>query len=272
MKPKATRAAPDPRPSAETPPLVDLGRPLLAQVAALGPNYDAWVHKGISPRAAAAANDRPDSCQPARWQGSLRIFQSTFWESMSHIPWWLVPLVWIPIVSGLFAVATVHFGVPLGTAAWVFAGGAFTWTLVEYVLHRVVFHYIPRSGLGIRLHFLAHGIHHLDPWDGTRLVFPPVAGIGVATGLFFLTRLALPLDLTCAFMSGLLLGYITYDMTHYFTHHGKPRGRWGRFVRGWHLAHHHKHWTAMYGVSQPLWDFVFRTGRPAGPPSDAEDS
>ena len=65
-----------------------------------------------------------------------------------------------------------------------------------------------------------------------------------------------------ASMAGLLAGYVTYDMTHYYTHHAKPKSRWGKFLKAYHLAHHHKHWMAMYGVSQPLWDIVFRTGRP----------
>jgi 4-hydroxysphinganine ceramide fatty acyl 2-hydroxylase len=63
-------------------------------------------------------------------------------------------------------------------------------------------------------------------------------------------------------MAGLLTGYIVYDMTHYYTHHARPKTRWGKWLKAWHLAHHHKYWTRMYGVSSPIWDLVFRTGRP----------
>ena len=44
--------------------------------------------------------------------------------------------------------------------------------------------------------------------------------------------------------------------------YARPRTRLGKFLKAYHLAHHHKHWTAMFGVSNPLWDVVFRTGRP----------
>lgn len=257
---KETLESPPP-PTAETP-KVDLGRAILPQVAALGADYEAWVHDAVSPKAAVLANDREDSIQPERWKTSLRIFESPFWESMSHIPWWLVLVIWVPIVIALFVVSTAVLGAGIGQAFLFAFFGAFTWTFVEYVLHRFVFHYIPSSPLGIKIHFLAHGIHHLDPWDGTRLVFPPLAGLGIATLLFGLFNLMMPLPLTCAFMSGLLTGYLAYDMTHYYTHHAKPKSRWGRFVKQYHLAHHHKHWNHMFGVSQPLWDIVFRSGRP----------
>ena len=109
---------------------------------------------------------------------------------------------------------------------------------------------------------MAHGIHHLDPWDPTRLVFPPLAGIGIAGVIFGLIYLVLPLGPALALMSGFLAGYIAYDMTHYYTHHAKPRSRWGKFLRAYHMSHHHRYQHEMYGVSQPLWDIIFRTGRP----------
>ncbi len=89
-----------------------------------------------------------------------------------------------------------------------------------------------------------------------------LAGLGVAAVLFGGLVLALGLGSAFPTMGGLLIGYILYDMTHYYTHHAKPRTRWGKFLRAYHLAHHHKHWEAMFGVSNPFWDIVFRTGRP----------
>lgn len=227
--------------------LVDLSEPLLPQVAALGDRYDAWVHRSIKP------------------DGSLRIFRSDGWERLSHIPWWLVLVVWIPIVVGLFVGAVTWRGLAVGPALGYAFAGLFAWTLMEYGLHRFLFHYRPRSAIGRRIHFLAHGIHHLDPWDATRLVFPPLAGMIIATPIFLAFLLVLQPGPAMAAMSGLLAGYIVYDMTHYYTHHGRPRGRWGKYLKAYHLAHHHKHWTRMFGVSQPLWDIVFRTGRPAVP-------
>jgi hypothetical protein len=49
-------------------------------------------------------------------------------------------------------------------------------------------------------------------------------------------------------------------MIHYYTHHGRPRSRWGKYLRAYHLSHHHRHQHRLFGVSQPLWDLIFRTG------------
>ena len=145
--------------------------------------------------------------------------------------------------------------------AGLLVAGFFVWTFAEYVLHRWGFHTPPRSRLGIRVHFLAHGIHHLDPTDGTRLVFPPLLGVGIAAVLFGLVSLVLPVASALVVMSGLLAGYLVYDMSHYVSHHGRVQGSpWLRFLARYHNAHHHREPEAKYGVSNPLWDMVFRTG------------
>jgi len=243
----------------------DLTRPLLEQVGSLGDEYWGWVHESISPAQAEAANrKRIEEGDPVarRWPRSLRLFENRLAESMSHIPWWIIPLVWVPIVVALFVGAVSGTGLAPFTALLWACGGVLFWTLAEYLLHRFAFHYSPRTSLGHRLHFLAHGIHHLDPWDPTRLVFPPLAGIGMAAVIFALIQLILPLGPALALMAGFLAGYIAYDLTHYYTHHVRPRSRWGKFLRAYHMSHHHRYQHEMYGVSQPLWDLVFHTGRP----------
>ena len=50
---------------------------------------------------------------------------------------------------------------------------ACVWTLTEYWLHRLVFHWEPDHPLGRRLHFIIHGVHHDHPNDRMRLVMPP---------------------------------------------------------------------------------------------------
>jgi dihydroceramide fatty acyl 2-hydroxylase len=222
---------------------VDLGAPLLAQVPALGDAYEAWVHRSV---------------KPGR---SLRIFRSRFLESFTHIPWWLVLVVWVPLAAGLVAVAAVRFDLSAGALALRVVAGVVLWTLLEYALHRYVFHHRFHTPRGHQIHFLAHGIHHLDPWDRTRLVFPPLLGLVVAVAIFGGLRLFLDFPDTCAVMAGVLVGYVVYDMTHYYTHHATPRTRWGKFLKRYHLEHHHRAPERMFGVSSPLWDLVLRTGR-----------
>lgn len=225
-------------------PAVRLDAPIVAQVGAMGAAYDAWVHRSIKPG------------------GSLRLFRSEVLEVMTHVPWWLVLVIWLPVIAALLTLAAAWQGLRAATVAWLALAGLGGWTLLEYLLHRFLFHWKPQGRMGRTFHFLIHGIHHLDPWDPSRLVFPPLAGFLVATPIFALLWLVLPLGVALATMGGLLAGYVVYDMTHYHLHHRKCRTRWGKYLKAYHLAHHHKHPEAMYGVSSPLWDVVFRTGRP----------
>lgn len=244
---------------------IDLSKPLLTQVGTLGPDYMTWVHKSVPPQAASKVSaDLILAGDPVatRWPESLRIFESRFLESMSHIKWWIIPIVWGPVISVLLYASVQWAGLPW-SEAWIWGLlGAFFWTLTEYSLHRFVFHFPVKSAFGCRFHFLMHGIHHLDPWDRTRLVFPPLGGMIVASLIFGILWLAMPLPMALATMAGLLTGYLCYDMIHYATHHKRMQGRAGKYLKKYHLQHHHKYPDRLYGITQPFWDLVFRTGRP----------
>ena len=60
------------------------------------------------------------------------------------------------------------------------SGGYALWTLFEYWLHRLVFHFEPDDGLGARLHWIIHGVHHDHPNDPLRLVMPPAVSMPLA--------------------------------------------------------------------------------------------
>ena len=96
---------------------------------------------------------------------------------------------------------------------------------------------------------------------GVALAFVPLLAVhGVESALAL--GLLLPLGIATGLMSGILFGYVIYDLSHYYTHHARPKAKYGKYLKAWHLAHHHKWWTRMYGVSSPFWDLVFRTGKP----------
>ena len=62
-------------------------------------------------------------------------------------------------------------------------------------------------------------------------------------------------------VAGLLFGYVCYDMLHYATHHfPMKRGIW-LWLKQYHLRHHYNDDHVGYGISSPLWDYVFRTTR-----------
>ena len=56
-------------------------------------------------------------------------------------------------------------------------GGYLFWTISEYAIHRFVFHFEPEKGIGARLHWIIHGVHHDHPNDPLRLVMPPSVSV-----------------------------------------------------------------------------------------------
>jgi sterol desaturase/sphingolipid hydroxylase (fatty acid hydroxylase superfamily) len=150
------------------------------------------------------------------------------------------------------------------------AGGYAMWTLFEYWLHRVVFHFEPEAGIGARLHWIIHGVHHDHPNDPLRLVMPPAVSVPLAALVFALLYLAFGGHYAPGLGAGFFAGYLVYDMLHYYLHHARPHGRLGRMLRERHMRHHFQDETRGFGISAPYWDEVFRTssrahGGTAGP-------
>src|SRR4051794_23622979 len=146
----------------------------------------------------------------------------------------------------------------IAVLAW-FAGGWLFWTLTEYWMHRAVFHFEPDQGMGARLHWIIHGVHHDHPNDPMRLVMPPSVSVPLAALFYGVFFVALGSPSAPALASGFLAGYLFYDMTHYHVHHHKPRTRLGRRLRESHMRHHFQDDTRGFGVSAPWWDKVFGT-------------
>ena len=196
----------------------------------------------------------------------IRLFKSDFMEFFTHITPLAVVILWLPITIFFFIQGILIL--PDTVSIWVapagFFFGLFFWTLAEYLLHRFVFHYKPRTPTQEKIFYLFHGIHHHQPQCKTRLVMPPVVSIPMASvffGLFYLLfGVVLGVPYWAGFIiSGFLIGYLAYDITHYATHHWSMRNGIWKMLKRHHMRHHYKTPNQRFGVSSPLWDFVFGT-------------
>lgn len=194
--------------------------------------------------------------------GSPRMFRVDWIEKyLSRVKPWHVLIVWVPVISYLIYRGLQGPGISVGSFLGTLVGGVVFWTLLEYVLHRWVFHFTPgpNSELSQDVHFLIHGVHHDWPHDPDRLVMPPVMSILLAIVLGYPIFLVVGPRYFDPFFAGLVIGYIWYDMTHYAVHHVKPRTDAGAKLRKHHYLHHFKTPEARFGVSTPIWDLVFGT-------------
>jgi hypothetical protein len=197
----------------------------------------------------------------AAYNPQTRIFESDFMESMTRThPIWPA-LFWGP-VSMVALVYAAREGAGALPMVGLFALGVLLWTLNEYCLHRWMMHWVPPIPAMRRYFYIVHQCHH-DATEWDRLVAPVPMAIVVALPILAVLYLTLGPVLMWPLFSGFVLGYLAYDYIHLYTHFGKPKSRIMKIIRRRHLQHHalHNRW---FGVSNPLWDFVFGTHVKAG--------
>lgn len=142
-----------------------------------------------------------------------------------------------------------------------FVAGALSWTLLEYLMHRFLFHFPASGDPGKVTTFIVHGHHHRHPDEPSRLAATPVQFGSLGLLMWGVWQLALGDAWTIA-MAGTMAGYLAYEAVHHLVHH-EPRGpAWLEALRRHHMAHHHEDAESRWGISSPLWDWVFRTHRP----------
>lgn len=148
----------------------------------------------------------------------------------------------------------------IGDWAWLLwlAAGLLLWTLIEYGMHRFVFHYWapkvrPRQ-------VPPHLRHHETPREAEFILTPisfslPMAAV-VAGGL----RLALgSWERAATVIAGVIAGYLAYEILHLRMHTSSSSGALIQWMRRHHFRHHFIDPDACFGVTTPLWDVVLRT-------------
>lgn len=118
---------------------LDLNKPLLMQVFYGGFSKDFYLEQIHRPRHYKGGESAP-------------LF-GNFLEPLSKTSWYIVPIIWLPLVMYGTYLASEGFTTIMGEAAYWFLG-LFLWTLVEYVLHRFLFHldkYVQLSTLKLQI-------------------------------------------------------------------------------------------------------------------------
>ena len=232
----------------------DYDKPILEQIY----NYD-WDYDTYSEW----VNDPKILTNPVR---EIIFYHNPVLEVLGKSYWWSVPVVWsVPICY--FAKEMTHIGMSATFNISSFFCGLFCWTLVEYISHRFVLHsedswmkMVPNTRALFTMHFAMHGVHHAFPYDKHRCAIPTVSAMGIFACFIYPTAIrVVPQLVLPPFMIGLLLGYILYDLIHYYLHFGTSMSAYFRDLKTYHMQHHYKFGSMGYGVSSKLWDIVFGT-------------
>lgn len=103
---------------------LDLSKPLLMQLWNGGFSKEFYLDQVHRPRHYMGGDSAP-------------LF-GNFLEPLSKTAWWVVPTLWLPcVVYGVF-LGMNGIRVDIGAMYWL--GGVFLWSLIEYGMHRCLFH------------------------------------------------------------------------------------------------------------------------------------
>lgn len=190
---------------------------------------------------------------------TVRMFENDYLESLSRVHPAVPVVIYLPVIFYFLYLAAVEPEITTLQIVLMIFTGIVVWSFTEYLLHRFVFHYQPKSKIGEKIHFIFHGVHHDYPSDSRRLVMPPSVSIPLATLFFFLFQYLLGNTLVNPFFVGFLSGYLFYDMTHYAVHHFNMHNKFWLAIKNHHMRHHYLNPGKGFGVSSPVWDDILKT-------------
>jgi sterol desaturase/sphingolipid hydroxylase (fatty acid hydroxylase superfamily) len=126
------------------------------------------------------------------------------------------------------------------------------YTLAEYSWHRWLFHWARAP----RVFREGHGRHHAAP--EARLALPFFTAVPHALVVWGLSAAVIGSSLGAFFAGVWLLGYLAYGGLHHLVHTPAVQSRPVTRLRAVHDVHHARP-SLNFGVTTPLWDWVFGT-------------
>jgi sterol desaturase/sphingolipid hydroxylase (fatty acid hydroxylase superfamily) len=194
----------------------------------------------------------------------VRLFGSELLERLTHTRLVTIVLFWVPVSAGLFFLGVRQGQLSGIEVCGIAAAGVTAWTLFEYMLHRLGFHLDRWISAAGRFCFLMYGCHHTDPSDAGRDIMPLVGSVPIFAAVLGLVMWILGGAGGLVFGGAFGLAYLAYDVVHYGCHQWPLRGRLGAYLKRHHLMHHFLDDACNFGVTSPVWDWIFGTRRVSG--------
>jgi sterol desaturase/sphingolipid hydroxylase (fatty acid hydroxylase superfamily) len=191
-------------------------------------------------------------------KGTKQLFENPILERLSRTHISVPVTMFFVIGAGLGWYAFTRTELQYWLIGILFVIGLLTFTFVEYWAHRSLYHMDTSTPARAKFQYMTHGVHHEFPKDKTRLAMPPLLAI-VISGTFFGLFFLLMGEASYAFFPGFIWGYAGYLLVHYCVHAYPPPKNAFKALWVNHAIHHYKDGNAVFGVSSPLWDYVFQT-------------
>jgi sterol desaturase/sphingolipid hydroxylase (fatty acid hydroxylase superfamily) len=172
---------------------------------------------------------------------------------------WILPLL---AAGSLFLTGRYGAGSQPAQLIWLIPLGLFIWTITEYVLHRFVFHVEIRSLALKRIINSTHLEHHEAPRDRDLILVQASYALSVsALYAVIIAAICRNSFWTAGILTGIWAGFLYYEAVHYRVHISTGNGPLLSWQRRAHFHHHFHDVDRCFGVTSPLWDYVFGTNR-----------
>jgi len=161
---------------------------------------------------------------------------------------YLLTLLLLPGLLLHYTPTALRWELPVAALA-----GLVMWSLIEYAMHRLVFH-------GLEPFRSMHAQHHQRPL--ALIATPTIVSLGLIAVLVWLpASLLVGVWLGSGVTLGVTMGYFAYGVVHHGVHHWRANNAWLRQRKRQHAIHHH-HSQVNYGVTTLWWDRVFGSCKP----------
>ncbi len=188
----------------------------------------------------------------------IRLFRSQWLELVTIISAPVFVALWAVLLPGIAFAAWRTAPVAFARAVPLMMAGVLVWTLTEYILHRFLFHWQPRSPRLAAFVFILHGNHHAAPADRLRNLMPPIVSVPVGAAIWAISVALIGPAGSWLFL-GFIGGYVGYDLLHYACHQWPMRGPVLRALKQNHMQHHHGRQTGNYAITGMMWDRLLAT-------------
>ena len=193
--------------------------------------------------------------------GQITMFKNRILNKLVQTNSMLAITVYLVISIGMAVYAFYAVSIASWFGLLLIPAGVLAFTLVEYLMHRYLYHSGENYKDEKNWQYKVHGIHHVFPRNKDILAMPiPMALILAA--IFFFLYYALMGDLVYYFFPGFLTGYAGYLFVHFKVHTSPPPQNIFGYLWTHHHFHHYLYEDKAFGVSTPLWDHIFGTMPP----------
>ncbi|HZI69093.1 MAG TPA: DUF6134 family protein, partial [Hanamia sp.] len=162
----------------------------------------------------------------------------------------LVLLVWLILIGKLKCFTSWQ-----AMYVYLFLLGWYSWTFVEYMFHRFLWHSKQTNKANSQSDTFNHLYHHRHPTEIKTSVF---ARTLLITGSLFLIIISIWIHNYFTLLVGFSCGFAGYNLTHLLLHKKIAQKFFPKKVR-YHIYHHCKYPDTCFGISVTWWDDLFGT-------------